>query len=62
VAVECVGDVGVEAGPAVCSSATADLERWLHIVRARLTDENSLLTEANSLLSDEKSRLTDEKA
>jgi len=28
VAVECVGDVGVEAGPAVCFSATADLERW----------------------------------
>jgi ribosome-associated toxin RatA of RatAB toxin-antitoxin module len=28
VTVECVGDVGVEAEPAVCFSATADLERW----------------------------------
>jgi len=39
---------------------TTDLERWLHIVRARLMDENSPLTEANSLHTDEKSRLMDE--
>ena len=27
-AVECIGDVGVEAAPAACFAATADLERW----------------------------------
>ena len=27
-AVECVGEVGIEAAAAVCFSATADLERW----------------------------------
>jgi ribosome-associated toxin RatA of RatAB toxin-antitoxin module len=27
-AVECGGDVGIEASPAACFSATADLERW----------------------------------
>jgi uncharacterized membrane protein len=32
-AVECVGDVGVEAPPAVCFSAAADLERWTEWAR-----------------------------
>jgi hypothetical protein len=27
-AVECIGDVGVEAPPAMCFAVTADLERW----------------------------------
>jgi Polyketide cyclase / dehydrase and lipid transport len=27
-AVECMGDVGIEASPAVCFSVAADLERW----------------------------------
>jgi len=32
-AVECVGDVGIEAAPAVCFSAAADLERWTEWAR-----------------------------
>jgi hypothetical protein len=32
-AVECVGDVGIEAPPAVCFAATADLERWTEWAR-----------------------------
>ncbi len=32
-AVECVGDVGIEAPPAVCFSAAADLERWTEWAR-----------------------------
>src|SRR2546430_12209536 len=27
-AVECVGDVGIEAPPAVCFATAADIERW----------------------------------
>jgi hypothetical protein len=33
VAVECVGNVGVEAAPGVCFSTTADLERWTEWAR-----------------------------
>lgn len=32
-AVECVGDVGIDAPPALCFSATADLERWTEWAR-----------------------------
>jgi len=32
-AVECVGDVGIEAPPVACFSATADLERWTEWAR-----------------------------
>jgi len=32
-AVECVGDVGIEAAPVVCFSAAADLERWTEWAR-----------------------------
>ena len=32
-AVECVGDVGIEAAPAVCFSAAADLEQWTEWAR-----------------------------
>jgi hypothetical protein len=32
-AVECEGDVGIEASPAACFSATADLERWTEWAR-----------------------------
>ncbi|HEV8627788.1 MAG TPA: SRPBCC family protein [Acidimicrobiia bacterium] len=32
-AVECFGDVGVEASPAACFSAAADLERWTEWAR-----------------------------
>jgi hypothetical protein len=32
-AVECIGEVGVEAPPAVCFSVTADLERWTEWAR-----------------------------
>lgn len=32
-AVECVGNVGVEAAPGVCFSTTADLERWTEWAR-----------------------------
>jgi len=32
-AVECVGDVGIEASPAACFSAAADLERWTEWAR-----------------------------
>jgi Polyketide cyclase / dehydrase and lipid transport len=33
VAVECTGDVGIEAPPATCFSAAADLERWTEWAR-----------------------------
>ena len=32
-AVECVGDVGIDAPPAVCFSAAADLEQWTEWAR-----------------------------
>ena len=32
-AIECVGDAGIEAPPAVCFAATADLERWTEWAR-----------------------------
>lgn len=32
-AVECFGDVGIEVPPAMCFSATADLERWTEWAR-----------------------------
>lgn len=32
-AIECVGDVGIEAPPAVCFAAAADLERWTEWAR-----------------------------
>lgn len=32
-AIECVGDAGIEALPAVCFAATADLERWTEWAR-----------------------------
>jgi uncharacterized membrane protein len=32
-AVECVGEVGIEAPPAVCFALTADLERWTEWAR-----------------------------
>ena len=32
-AVECIGDVGVDAPPAVCFSAAADLEQWTEWAR-----------------------------
>ena len=32
-AIECVGDAGIEAPPAVCFTATADLERWTEWAR-----------------------------
>jgi polyketide cyclase/dehydrase/lipid transport protein len=32
-AIECVGDVGVEAPPALCFTAAADLERWTEWAR-----------------------------
>jgi hypothetical protein len=32
-AVECVGDVGIDAPPAVCFAAAADLERWTEWAR-----------------------------
>ena len=32
-AIECVGDAGIEAPPAACFAATADLERWTEWAR-----------------------------
>jgi Polyketide cyclase / dehydrase and lipid transport len=32
-AIECVGDAGIEAPPAVCFATTADLERWTEWAR-----------------------------
>src|SRR2546428_13117510 len=32
-AVECVGDVGIEAPPAVCFATAADIERWTEWAR-----------------------------
>lgn len=32
-AIECIGDAGIEAPPAVCFAATADLERWTEWAR-----------------------------